>query len=127
MTENGSNRIIIMLGSNAGDRRANLDRATHALRDCVSIDDVTADLDNPDITGAGADYLNRLVFGRTALSAAALDTALKELETCLGRDRTTPRTVIIDIDTVIYSGIIVKPKEYASLPFRTLIATAHDM
>ncbi|MDE6317616.1 MAG: 2-amino-4-hydroxy-6-hydroxymethyldihydropteridine diphosphokinase [Muribaculaceae bacterium] len=127
MTENGSNSIIIMLGSNAGDRRANLDLAMHALRDCVSIDAVTADLDNPDITGAGADYLNRLVFGRTALSATALDTALKDIETCLGRDRTTPRTVIIDIDTVIYAGIIVRPKEYASLPFRTLIATAHAM
>lgn len=121
MTALSGHSIIIMLGSNAGNRRANLDRAVDALSRRVAIESTSSDLDNPDITGKGADYLNRLVFGHTALSPQLLDAYLKEIETDLGRDRSHPGSVIIDIDTVICDGTIVRPKEYDSAPFRALL------
>lgn len=113
--------VIIMLGSNTGDRKASLDSALQVLRDCIDIDAVTSDLDNPDITGNGPDYLNRLVYGHTALSATDLNEALKRIEYRLGRDRSNHATIAIDIDAVIYGETIIKPKEHGSVPFRTLL------
>ena len=107
-----------MLGSNTGDRKANLDNAMKALSGHVDRIAVTRDIDNPDFTGRGPDYLNRLLTGpRPGLKAV-----LKETETVLGRDRATPRLVAIDIDIVVYDDEIVKPSEYTSPPCQALLA-----
>lgn len=110
-----------MLGSNTGDRKANLDNAVKALSGHVDRIAVTRDIDNPDFTGRGPDYLNRLLTGTTTLPLPGLKAALKETETVLGRDRTTPRLVAIDIDIVVYGDEIVKPSEYTSPPCQALL------
>lgn len=115
-------QVTIMLGSNTGDRKANLDNAVKALSGHVDRIAVTRDIDNPDFTGRGPDYLNRLLTGTTTLPLPGLKAALKETETVLGRDRATPRLVAIDIDIVVYDDEIVKPSEYTSPPCQALLA-----
>ncbi len=65
------NNVIIMLGSNTGDRKAYLDKASEALRQYVDITALSDDLDNPDFTGRGPDYLNRLLTGTTTSPSSA--------------------------------------------------------
>lgn len=121
MDDRHTTQVTIMLGSNTGDRKANLDNAVKALSGHVDRIAVTRDIDNPDFTGRGPDYLNRLLTGTTTLPLPGLKAALKETETVLGRDRTTPRLVAIDIDIVVYGDEIVKPSEYTSPPCQALL------
>lgn len=121
MDDRHTTQVTIMLGSNTGDRKANLDNAVKALSGHVDRIAVTRDIDNPDFTGRGPDYLNRLLTGTTTLPLPGLKAALKETETVLGRDRTTPRLVAIDIDIVVYDDEIVKPSEYTSPPCQALL------
>lgn len=115
------NEVILMLGSNRGDRKSNLDKAVDALRGHIGNATVTHDIDNPDFTGCGADYLNRLMTGVSALSLEQLKSVTHQIETQLGRDRSTPGVVAIDIDIVVYGNNIVKPSEYTSPPCRMLL------
>lgn len=110
-----------MLGSNTGDRKANLDNAVKALSGHVDRIALTRDIDNPDFTGRGPDYLNRLLTGTTPLPLHSLKAVLKETETVLGRDRATPGLIAIDIDIVVYGDEIVKPSEYTSPPCQALL------
>lgn len=112
--------VVIMLGSNYGEREANIDAAVEALRRYIDIDHVSHDIDSPDYTGRSADYLNRIITGTTTLSLGAIKAILKETEALLGRDRTAIGSVPIDIDVVIYDEAIVKPGEFNSIPFLTL-------
>ena len=121
MDDRHTTQVTIMLGSNTGDRKANLDNAVKALSGHVGRIAVTRDIDNPDFTGRGPDYLNRLLTGTTTLPLPGLKAVLKEIETVLGRDRATPRLVAIDIDIVVYGDEIVKPSEYTSPPCQALL------
>lgn len=119
-------KVVIMLGSNCGERAANLDAAVKALRPYIDIEHISHDIDSPDYTGRSADYLNRIITGTTTLSLDDIKTLLKETETLLGRDRSLPGCVLIDIDVVIYDDRIVKPGEFDSVPFQTLIKNGHN-
>lgn len=112
--------VVIMLGSNYGEREASIDAAVEALRRYIAIEHISHDFDSPDYTGRSADYLNRIIIGTTTLSLDTIKVLLKETEARLGRDRTAIGCVSIDIDVVIYDGAIVKPEEFNSIPFITL-------
>lgn len=112
--------VTIMLGSNTGNRKAMLDAAAEALRRHILITAETVDIDNPDYTGRGNDYLNRVVAGTTSLSQHALTAIIKDIEKSLGRDRSLRGVVAIDIDIVTFNDSVIKPDEYHSLPYRTL-------
>lgn len=118
------NNVILMLGSNTGDRKATLDKAVVALRKYVDIETVTRDIDNPDFTGRGPDYLNRLVLGLSRFPFDLLKSALRDIESSMDRDRTTPGLVTIDIDIVVCNDRVIKPSEYTSPPCRTLLRIA---
>lgn len=119
-TEHGT-KVAIMIGSNTGDRKVHIDNAVAALREYVGDIIVTHDIDNRDFTGVGPDYLNRMISGTTLLPLSRLQTAVKEIETRLGRDRSNPAIVAIDIDIVVYDDTIIKPSEYTSPPCRHLL------
>lgn len=113
--------VTIMLGCNTGDRKANLDRGVDALRPHVTSMSVTRDIDSPDFTGRGPDYLNRIVKGKSAIPFPGLKQILRDIESEAGRDRNTPSLVTLDIDIVVYGDTVVKPSEYTSAPFRALL------
>ena len=105
--------VFLGLGTNLGDRAANLRAALTGLAARLTVDacsDVyeTAPfgvIDQPR-------FYNMAVRARTALEPAELLQAVKQLERQLGRSRTIrmgPR--VIDIDVLLYDGIIVDEAE----------------
>jgi len=114
---------ILSLGSNLGDRLANLIRARDALCQlpetrllkCSRVYE-TAPMDPP-ATGDNPDYLNAIVIVESALEVRAFSTAMHEIETRLGRTRQTernaPRTIDIDL---IACGNCVLDDSHLQLP-----------
>lgn len=120
ITAEGNNDVIIMLGSNIGNCSVNLDKATEALRKYIDIDASSPIISSPDITGKSSDYLNRVLHGKSKLTLDELKTAITQIEISMGRNRSTPSEVIIDIDIVIFNSNIIKPSEYNTPHFQML-------
>ncbi len=101
-----SNRAVLALGSNLGDRLRTLQRAVDALAGSAGIDVLsvspvyeTAPVGGPD----QPDYLNAVVLADTSLPAAGLLARAHEIEAAARRTRELrwgPRT--LDIDVIAY-------------------------
>jgi len=105
----------IALGSNLGDRPANLFAALRAL---ATLGTVTAISTFHDTAPVGyldqPNFLNAAVILQTSLSPIDLLHALLEIERKLGRDRSTtppkgPRS--IDLDLLVYDALILTTPE----------------
>src|SRR5690625_1290338 len=97
-------RVYLGLGTNLGDREANLRRALRALTEIAEIEAISSiygtapvgHLDQPD-------FLNLVLAARTTLEPAKLLAETQRIEHELGRERSfcnAPRT--IDIDLLLY-------------------------
>ena len=103
-------RVAIALGSNLGDRRANLECAFDALS--LDLSDLTRSsiIETPP-EGVGDEhgpFLNAAVVGLTKLSARDLLDRLLEIEEERGRQRPyarAPRT--LDIDLILYGDAVI--------------------
>lgn len=106
MTENTDTRdVFIALGSNVGDREANLEDAIERISGVVDVTKRSRLYQSAPmyVTDQPA-FLNMALKGRTALSAEELLKALKDLEAEIGRRptfRNGPR--VIDLD-ILYFG-----------------------
>jgi 2-amino-4-hydroxy-6-hydroxymethyldihydropteridine diphosphokinase len=105
----------IALGSNLGDRAANLAAAIERLRqtDGVEVTKVATPLENPAVGGpAGSPaFLNSAAEIRTALEPAALLAKLLKIERSLGRvrrEKWEART--IDLDLLLYGDEVIREK-----------------
>jgi len=103
---------FVALGSNLGDRAANLARARAALDDGPLQLTAQSSVYETEPWGpvAQGPYLNQVVRGSTALAPRALLAALFEIETRLGRDRRQevrfgPR--VIDLDVLLYGDLAI--------------------
>jgi 2-amino-4-hydroxy-6-hydroxymethyldihydropteridine diphosphokinase len=97
--------VVIALGSNLGDRRRHLRRAVEELRRVISVVRVSSMIETDPVDAPPPKFLNMVVVGHTRLSPEALLDALLEIETRLGRKRTTrnaPR--VIDLDLILHSA-----------------------
>jgi 2-amino-4-hydroxy-6-hydroxymethyldihydropteridine diphosphokinase len=97
--------VVIALGSNLGDRRRYLRRAVEELRRVISVVRVSSIIETDPVDAPPPKFLNMVVVGHTRLSPEALLDALLEIETRLGRRRTTrnaPR--VIDLDLILHSA-----------------------
>ena len=101
--------IYLALGTNLGDRRANLRNAIAALPPAVQ---VTAESPVYQTAPWGyadqPDFLNQVVQAATDFSPARLLTHLKNIETNLGRTPTFrygPR--VVDLDILFYDNLIL--------------------
>lgn len=106
----------IALGSNLGDRTANLESALTKLRHTPGIEvlRVSSPLENPAIGGPddSPPFLNAAAELRTTLAAHPLLKRLLEIERALGRTRRQkwePR--IIDLDLLLYGDQILSSQE----------------
>ena len=121
MSEPAAHEYILMLGSNTGNRQLQLDKAHDMLMQCMELTSVTPYYDNPDITGRSTDYLNCLIRATSPLSPDALRAELRRMEAAIGRDRSTPLHVVIDIDILACDNTILKPSAYRSAPAQHLL------
>ena len=99
--------VYIALGSNLGDRLANLRAALTRLRAVVTLTSVSPvyETDPVGYLDQGP-FLNAVASGTTALSPQALLITLLRIERDLGRERTfpnAPRT--IDLDLLFYDAL----------------------
>lgn len=101
-------RTVISLGSNLGDRHANLQGAVEALADTpeVWVTGVSAVYETDPVNApvGSEDFLNAVVLFDTTLSAARLVDRVQAIEDAFGRDRDTvvnaPRTLDVDLIVV---------------------------
>jgi 2-amino-4-hydroxy-6-hydroxymethyldihydropteridine diphosphokinase len=117
---------LLGLGSNVGDRRANLQGALDALPGAgveVLASSSTYDTDPVGEVLEQPSFLNACLLVRTALEPLALLDALKHLERELGRDaggvRHGPRAIDID---VLLLGELELDEERMSLPHPQLLS-----
>jgi 2-amino-4-hydroxy-6-hydroxymethyldihydropteridine diphosphokinase len=105
----------LSLGSNLGERRANLEGALKCLRETpgVRIERVSGVYRSAPIgVREQPEFLNLAVEARTALAPSELLRAVKDIERTVGRTpgaRWGPR--VIDIDILIYDGVTMETKE----------------
>jgi 2-amino-4-hydroxy-6-hydroxymethyldihydropteridine diphosphokinase len=97
-------QVVLGLGSNLGDRLANLRRAVELVekRGLLAVDGRSSVFESEPIGPPQPDYLNAAVSGHTELQPEALLTELLAVERALGRTRPDPvrwgpRTIDIDI------------------------------
>jgi 2-amino-4-hydroxy-6-hydroxymethyldihydropteridine diphosphokinase len=117
--------VYLSLGSNLGDRVANLRRALHLLAGDVEIDGVSSVWETePWGLKDQPWFLNIVCRGDTNLSPHQLLTLIKEIERQLGRQPTIrygPRT--IDIDILLYDRRVIRDPEL-QIPHPRLAARA---
>jgi 2-amino-4-hydroxy-6-hydroxymethyldihydropteridine diphosphokinase len=107
--------VLFALGTNLGDRDANLRRAIDWLRGVATVDAVSAVYETaPMYDTDQSAFLNMCVAGRTALAPEDLLVQLKAAEAEIGRipgRRNGPR--LIDIDILLYGDRVVDRPELA--------------
>jgi 2-amino-4-hydroxy-6-hydroxymethyldihydropteridine diphosphokinase len=98
-------RVAVALGSNLGDREANLDFGIAALSGLVSnlTQSSRYDTEPVGVTGNQPRYLNAVVVGDTALGARELLEELLAIEQKGGRTRHTPMASrTLDLDLILF-------------------------
>ncbi|WP_455381797.1 2-amino-4-hydroxy-6-hydroxymethyldihydropteridine diphosphokinase [Salinispira pacifica] len=112
-------RVFLGIGSNLGDRHANLDAASGSVAEYLEsvVASSVYETDPQEVTDQPR-FLNMVIAGDTTLSPEALLDAIHRIEASLGRDRSGelpkgPRTV--DIDMLLY-GREVRERATPILP-----------
>ena len=105
--------VYLSLGSNLGDRRANLKRALKLLGESLEIAGVSSVYDT-DPVGVGKQprFLNLMCRVNTDIGPMQLLSFVKGIESSMGRDlslRNVPR--VVDIDIIFYGDIIIESPE----------------
>lgn len=99
--------VFLGLGTNLGDREANLRAALRMLRDVVRIEAVSAVYESEPVGyRAQPDFWNLVVRAMTRLEPLALLEAVRGIERALGREpsfRNAPR--VMDIDLLLYDDV----------------------
>jgi 2-amino-4-hydroxy-6-hydroxymethyldihydropteridine diphosphokinase len=104
--------VLIALGSNLGDRALLLRRAISSLRTVIHVVRISSFIETDPVDAPPPKYLNAVVAGYTDLSPSALLAALHEIESRLGRRRTTrnaPR--VIDLDLILHSANLIRTRQ----------------
>lgn len=120
--------VFLGLGSNQGDREANLRTAVDALAEVVDVD-VVSSLYETEPVGYHdqPDFLNLALRAHTDLNPEALLAELLRIERSMGRERTfpnAPRT--IDIDVLLYGDRVIDLPEL-SVPHPRMTARAFTL
>lgn len=108
-------RVAIGLGSNMGDRQANLVQAVEHLREVVEDVTLSSIVETPALLPEDAPqdwdkpFLNAALTGTTSLPAEQLLQRLQQIEQKLGRQKTgvwSPRS--IDLDILLYGDSVIE-------------------
>ncbi|HZV80219.1 MAG TPA: GTP cyclohydrolase MptA [Candidatus Binatus sp.] len=101
--------IALGLGSNLGDREANLSRALALLREVIHIDRISPVYETRPVGfEEQPEFLNCACIGRTALLPHELQAAVRSIERSVGRTVSFPMGPrAIDIDILIYDDLVM--------------------
>lgn len=115
-----SKEALFCIGSNCGDRQRNVDSALSWLARMLGDFRHSSVYASPDCHGGHRVYMNSVAVGTTALDPKELDRLCKEFELSLGRDAAARAAgdVPVDVDIVVYDGVILRRKDYGCGFFR---------
>lgn len=114
------NEVLLSIGSNVTPRR---DRVAAALESIGSLldDSMASDIyETPEIHGIGRPYMNAVVSGKTDMGFERLRETTKRLELEAGRDANARERgdVHVDIDIVVWNGVVLRPNDFRQPFFR---------
>ncbi|MBI3253077.1 MAG: 2-amino-4-hydroxy-6-hydroxymethyldihydropteridine diphosphokinase [Candidatus Omnitrophica bacterium] len=113
--------VFLGIGSNLGDRRANIEKALGLLREDKEISvEAVSDLMETEPVGGPAgqgNYLNGAARIRTELLPLALLSRLKAIERRLGRQKAEPNSPRpMDLDILFYDDVIIVEGKNLHIP-----------
>ena len=97
--------LLISLGTNCGGP-GKLAKAIEALREAFGDVTATSPEETAPLEGTGPSYFNCVAMTHTMLSPQEVKRCLREIEARLGRDRSTPAIVAIDLDLLLYGDLV---------------------
>ena len=104
--------VYLALGSNLGDREANLEEALYLLSDRLRVAKTSPVYETEPEGGAKQPrYLNQTAHVLTTLPPSALLALIKGIEMKMGRTGTSGAPRIIDIDILLYGNHVVTSPE----------------
>ena len=108
-----SHFVAVGLGSNLGDRQANLSRALALLREVIHIERIAPVYETAPVGFAQQpDFLNCACTGHTTLSPRELRTAFASIERRVGRAASFPMGPrAIDLDILLYDDLVMRDEE----------------
>lgn len=120
-TDVGLHRVVLCLGSNVVDRKQHIDKALDMLRRYIAPGyRMSHAYMTPSHSGFGDAYLNVVMMARTPLDPDALHDHIKDIEFASGRTEKSKSEgrVPLDIDIVVYDGIILRPFDFSARHFQ---------
>jgi 2-amino-4-hydroxy-6-hydroxymethyldihydropteridine diphosphokinase len=111
-------RVVIALGANLGEPRAQLEEAIEALREIIKIEAISSFYETKPfkVSEEQPNYINAVLIGETNSEAEQLMKELLAIEQRLGRKRSTVNTArLIDLDIIDYQGMVIN-SENLTLP-----------
>jgi 2-amino-4-hydroxy-6-hydroxymethyldihydropteridine diphosphokinase len=103
-------RVVIALGANLGEPRAQLEEAIEALRKIIKIEAISSFYETKPfkVNEKQPNYINAVLIGETNSEAEQLMKELLAIEQRLGRKRSTVNAArLIDLDIIDYQGMII--------------------
>jgi 2-amino-4-hydroxy-6-hydroxymethyldihydropteridine diphosphokinase len=103
-------RVVIALGANLGEPRAQLEEAIEALRKIIKIEAISSFYETKPfkVSEKQPNYINAVLIGETNSEAEQLMKELLAIEQRLGRKRSTVNAArLIDLDIIDYQGMII--------------------
>ena len=111
-------RVVIALGANLGEPRAQLEEAIEALRDAIKIEAISSFYETKPfkVNEEQPNYINAVLIGETMLEAEQLMKELLAIEERIGRKRSTLNAArLIDLDIIDYQRMAIN-SENLTLP-----------
>ena len=111
-------RVVIALGANLGEPRAQLEEAIEALRKVIKIEAISSFYETKPfkVNEEQPNYINAVLIGETMLEAEQLMKELLAIEERIGRKRSTINAArLIDLDIIDYQGMVIN-SENLTLP-----------
>lgn len=107
--------VVFSIGSNCGDRHANVKAGIEWLAHIISNFKVSPIYATPDCLGSQKEYINAVAKGSSTLSTESLEKLCKQYELSCGRDAyaRTCNNVPIDIDLVMYDSKILRQRDFS--------------
>ena len=112
------------LGSNVKPRRERIWQAVEMMRGFAEVRAMSLMKESRDITGCGEPYVNMAVECLTDCSPEEFSAAIEQIENAGGRIRSgeaAKERVHIDIDLVVWDGLVVSETDYAREYFAPLL------
>ena len=111
-------RVVIALGANLGEPRAQLEEAIEALRKVIKIEAISSFYETKPfkVNEEQPNYINAVLTGETMLEAEQLMKELLAIEERIGRKRSTLNAArLIDLDIIDYQRMVIN-SENLTLP-----------